>query len=77
MKERCFEQIQKMSDSQIESIIKGKVLAPLDYDSDNEPAAIPHETQSTERQDTKTKHTKQQVLYFCYLFICCKLPFHL
>ena len=64
-----------MSDWQIESILGGKVLAPLDYDSDNEPAAIPHETQSTERQDTKSKHTKQEVLCFCYLFICCKLPF--
>ncbi|XP_067028658.1 caspase activity and apoptosis inhibitor 1-like isoform X1 [Acropora muricata] len=60
VKERCFEQLQKMSDWQIESILGGKVLALLDYDSDNEPAAIPHETQSTERQDTKSKHTKQQ-----------------
>lgn len=60
VKERCFEQLQRMSDWQIESILRGKVLAPLDYDSDNKPAAIPDETQSTERQDTKSKHTKQQ-----------------
>ena len=58
-----------MSDRQIENIIiDGKVLAPFDYGTDNGPA-IPHQAQSTERQDIDTHHTRQQVFYFCYLFI--------
>lgn len=67
-----------MSDRQIESIIiEGKVLAPLDYGTDNGPA-IPHEAQSTERQDIDTHHTRQQVFYFCYLFIhVINSPLHL
>lgn len=67
-----------MSDRQIESIIiEGKVLAPLDYGTGNGPA-IPHEAQSTERQDIDTHHTRQQVVYFCYLFIhVINSPLHL